>query len=68
MKPTERIEGKAKDAIESMGRIAEKLPKPGDFLKYIADREIELRLKFESLTLDGDIAVAVTALKHRESE
>jgi hypothetical protein len=68
MKPTEKIEERAKGAMETVSKIAEKLPNPGDLLNYLADREIELRLKFDSLTLDGDIAIALTALKSRDSE
>ena len=66
MSTTEKIEEKAMGALESIGRIYEKLPKMEEVLKLIENKETELRLKFESLTLDGDIALCVTLLKQEK--
>jgi hypothetical protein len=66
MATIDRIEEKATGAIESLGRIVEKLPNMKDAMKLLENKETEIRLKFESLTLDGDIALSITLLKEEK--
>ena len=54
--------------VESLGRIYEKLPDMRELLKIVENKETELRLKFENLTLDGDIALSITLIKQEKSE
>jgi hypothetical protein len=68
MGTVDKIEEKATGAIESLGRIVEKLPNMQDALKILENKETEMRLKFESLTLDGDIALSITLLKEEKSK
>ncbi len=68
MSTTQKIEEKAMGALETIGRIYEKLPKMEEALKLIENKETELRLKFENLTLDGDIALSITLLKQEKGE
>ncbi len=66
MGTTDKIEETAKGAVETLGRIIEKLPDMKDALKIFENKETELRLKFENLTLDGDIALSLTLLKEEK--
>jgi hypothetical protein len=68
MSATKKIEEKAMGALETLGRFYEKLPHMEEVLKLIENKETEIRLKFENLTLDGDIALSLTLLKQEKSE
>ncbi|UCE74519.1 MAG: hypothetical protein JSV56_02120 [Methanomassiliicoccales archaeon] len=68
MDPTKKIEEKAMGAVETLGRVYEKLPSMKDALKLIENKETEFRLKFENLTLDGDIALSITLMKEKKGE
>lgn len=68
MDPTKRIEETTKGAIETLGKVYEKLPHMKDVIKLIENKQTEFRLKFENLTLDGDIALAITLIKEEKSE
>jgi hypothetical protein len=68
MGAVDRIEGTAKSAIDSLGRIYEKMPDMKDAIKLLENKETEFRLKFESLTLDGDIALSITLLKEEKTK
>ncbi len=68
MDPTKKIEETAKSTVEALGRVYEKLPHMEDVVKLIENKQTEFRLKFENLTLDGDIALAITLLKEEKSD
>ncbi|UCG70178.1 MAG: hypothetical protein JSV09_03945 [Thermoplasmata archaeon] len=68
MDPVKKVEDTAMGAIETLGRVYEKLPTMKDALKLIEDKQTEFRLKFENLTLDGDIALSITLMKGEKSE
>ena len=68
MDPTKKIEEKAKGVIETLGTIYEKLPAMQDVLKLFENKQTELRLKFENLTLNGDIALSLTLMKEEKSK
>lgn len=68
MEPVKKIEEKAKGAIETLGKVYEKLPSMEDVLKLIENKQTEFRLKFENLTLDGDIAFSITLIKEEKHE
>lgn len=68
MDPVKKVEDTAVGAIETLGRVYEKLPTMKDALKLIEDKQTEFRLKFENLTLDGDIALSITLMKGEKSE
>jgi hypothetical protein len=68
MGATDKIEETAKGAIESLGRIYEKMPDMKDAVKMLENKETEFRLKFENLTLDGDIALSITLLKEEKAK
>lgn len=68
MGATEKIEEKALGAIDTLGRIYERLPDYKEALKILENKETELRLKFENLTLDGDIAISLTLVKEEKTK
>ncbi|MEE9150879.1 MAG: hypothetical protein V3U20_03495 [Thermoplasmata archaeon] len=68
MDPVKKIEDKAMGAIETLVRVYEKLPTMKDALKLMENKQTEFRLKFENLTLDGDIAFSITLMKGEKSE
>ena len=68
MDPVKTIEDKASSAMESLGKVYERLPHMKDVLKLIENKETEFRLKFENLTLDGDIAFSITLIKEEKHE
>ena len=55
-------------AIETLGKVYEKLPHMKDALKLMENKQTEFRLKFENLTLDGDIAFSITLIKGEKQE
>jgi hypothetical protein len=68
MDPKKEIKDTAKGAIETIGKVYEKLPHMEDVIKLIENKQTELRLKFENLTLDGDIALSITLIKEEKGE
>jgi hypothetical protein len=68
MGATDKIEEKAMGAIDTLGRIYEKLPDMKETLKILENKETEFRLKFENLTLDGDIAISITLVKEEKGK
>ncbi len=68
MGATEKIEKKAMGAIDTLGRIYEKLPDMKEAIKILENKETEFRIKFENLTLDGDIAVSITLIKEEKEK
>jgi hypothetical protein len=68
MGATEKIEEKAMGAIDTLGRIYEKLPDIKEALKLLENKETELRIKFENMTLDGDIAISITLVKEEKDK
>ncbi|UCF09120.1 MAG: hypothetical protein JSW28_05440 [Thermoplasmata archaeon] len=68
MNPTKDVSEKAGHIIEAIGKVYEKLPSAEDLMQLIENKETELRLKFESLTLDGDIALSITLLKQEKGK
>jgi hypothetical protein len=68
MGATEKIEEKAMGAIDTLGRIYEKLPDMKEALKILENKETEFRIKFENLTLDGDIAISITLVKEEKGK
>lgn len=68
MAAVDKVTDKAAGVIDAIGKVYEKFPKGEDMMKLIENKETELRLKFESLTLDGDIALSITLLKKEKDE
>ncbi len=68
MDPKKEIKETAKGAMETLGKVYEKLPKMEDVIKLIENKQTEFRLKFENLTLDGDIALSITLIKEEKGE
>ncbi len=68
MGATEKIEEKAVGAIDTLGRIYEKLPDIKEAMKLFENKETEFRIKFENMTLDGDIAISVTLIKEEKDK
>ena len=68
MDTTKKIEDTAKIAVETMGKVYEKLPSMKEIIALIENKQTEFRLKFENLTLDGDIALAITLIKEEKKE
>ncbi len=68
MDPIKTVEDKAFGAIETLGKVYEKLPHMKDALKLMENKQTEFRLKFENLTLDGDIAFSITLVKGEKQE
>jgi hypothetical protein len=68
MGATEKIEEKAMGAIDTLGRIYEKLPDIKEAMKLLENKETELRIKFENMTLDGDIAISITLVKEEKDK
>ncbi|UCE38280.1 MAG: hypothetical protein JSW00_03320 [Thermoplasmata archaeon] len=68
MDPAKKIEETAKGTMETLGKVYEKLPSMKDVIKLIENKQTEFRLKFENLTLDGDIALAITLIKEEKTE
>lgn len=68
MDPVKKVEEKAMSAVETIGKVYEKLPHMKDALKLMENKQTEFRLKFENLTLDGDIAFSITLVKGEKQE
>lgn len=68
MDPMKKVEEKAMSAVETLGKVYEKLPHMKDVLKLMENKQTEFRLKFENLTLDGDIAFSITLVKGEKQE
>ena len=68
MGATEKIEEKAMGAIDTLGRIYEKMPDIKEALKLLENKETEFRIKFENMTLDGDIAISITLVKEEKEK
>ena len=68
MSAVDKIEEKAKGAIETLGKVYEKLPSMKEVIKLMENKQTEFRLKFENLTLDGDIALCITLIKEEKTE
>ncbi len=68
MDTIKKIEDTAKTTLETVGKVYEKLPAMKDIIELIENKETEIRLKFENLTLDGDIALAITLIKEEKTE
>jgi hypothetical protein len=68
MDTTKKIENTAKTTMETLGRVYEKLPSMKEIIALIENKQTEFRLKFENLTLDGDIALAITLIKEEKTE
>ncbi len=68
MSTRKKIEDKAMGALETLGRVYEKLPSMEEVLKLIENKQTEIRLKFENLTINGDIALGITLIKQEKGE
>jgi hypothetical protein len=68
MDPVKTVEDKAMGAVETLSKVYEKLPHMKDVLKLMENKQTEFRLKFENLTLDGDIAFSITLVKGEKQE
>lgn len=68
MDTAKKIEDTAKTTIETLGKVYEKLPSMKEIIELIENKQTEFRLKFENLTLDGDIALAITLIKEEKTE
>lgn len=68
MGATEKIEEKAMGAIDTLGKIYERMPDIKEALKLLENKETEFRLKFDNLTLDGDIAISITLIKEEKEK
>ncbi len=68
MEPIKKLEEKAVGAIDALGKVYERLPHMKDAMGLLENKETEFRLKFENLTLDGDIAFSITLLKEGKGE
>ena len=68
MSRVDKVGDKAAGVIEAIGKVYEKFPSAEDMMKLIENKETELRLKFENLTLDGDIALSITLIKQEKGE
>jgi hypothetical protein len=68
MDPKKEIKDTAKGAIETLGKVYEKMPKMKEVIKLMENKQTEFRLKFENLTLDGDIALSITLIKEEKGE
>ncbi len=66
MSAVDKIGERAAGVIEAIGKVYEKFPNAEDMMKLIENKRTELRLKFENLTLDGDIALSVTLIKQEK--
>lgn len=67
MDTIKKIEDTAKTTLETLGKVYEKLPAMKEIIELIENKETEFRLKFENLTLDGDIALAITLIKEEKT-
>lgn len=63
----ENVKGSVKTVTGLAGTFIEKVPEElGNLIKLLEDRNTELRLRFDQLTLDGDIALSLTLFKKEE--
>ncbi len=68
MDTVKKMEDTAKSTMETLGKVYEKLPSMKEIIGLIENKQTEFRLKFENLTLDGDIALAITLIKEEKPE